>query len=152
MTLLLICFPCRTTIHQVPSVNERTFRSSFAESTRMPRRMYVLWTTHRAPFSRWKKISFIWGVGTAAHCCGDFSVPAPQPLNRRLHEAGLPSLQDCIIPGINMKGAAPIFYKVGVTTADLVRAIERGQYPAQATCAPCSPMNVLSGGGYGTTG
>lgn len=55
-----------------------------------------------------------------------------QEHNRRLREAGMPTLPKRVIPGISMVGTAPVFYKVEVT-ADLIHAIQLGQYPAQVT-------------------
>lgn len=37
-----------------------------------------------------------------------------------------------LIPGITMKGTAPTFYKIPVTTT-LVNAVATGMYPAQET-------------------
>jgi len=45
---------------------------------------------------------------------------------------GLTPLQSKIIPGITMKGTAPTFYKIPVTTT-LVNAVATGTYPQQET-------------------
>ncbi|KIL62419.1 hypothetical protein M378DRAFT_165789 [Amanita muscaria Koide BX008] len=60
------------------------------------------------------------------------AIAAFQSCNHRLSTAGLPTLNDAVIPGITMVGTAPTFYKVYITTA-LVYAVETGEYPAQAT-------------------
>lgn len=50
----------------------------------------------------------------------------------RVRALGSPALQSKVIPGITMKGTMPIFYKIPVT-AELVRAVQLGEYPAQET-------------------
>lgn len=52
--------------------------------------------------------------------------------NTRVRILMLDPLQSKVIPGITMKGTMPIFYKIPVT-ADLVRAVQLGEYPAQET-------------------
>lgn len=50
----------------------------------------------------------------------------------RMRTLGLPILPSKLIPGITMKGTAPTFYKVPVTTT-LVNAVATGMYPTQET-------------------
>ena len=52
--------------------------------------------------------------------------------NTRVRILMLAPLQSKVIPGITMKGTMPTFYRIPVT-ADLVRAVQLGEYPAQET-------------------
>ncbi|KAJ3559874.1 hypothetical protein NP233_g11154 [Leucocoprinus birnbaumii] len=52
--------------------------------------------------------------------------------NTRVRALGLPTLQNKIFPGITMKGTMPTFYKIPIT-AELVRAVQLGEYPVQET-------------------
>ncbi|KIJ47466.1 hypothetical protein M422DRAFT_28800 [Sphaerobolus stellatus SS14] len=53
----------------------------------------------------------------------------------------LPPLQSKVTPGITMKGTAPTFYKIPVTTA-LVDAVGMGMYPQQETVVYAHIPNV----------
>ncbi|TFK90154.1 hypothetical protein K466DRAFT_402433 [Polyporus arcularius HHB13444] len=50
----------------------------------------------------------------------------------RVRGYGLPGPTSTVMPGITMKGTMPTFYKIPVT-ADLVRAVQLGEYPQQET-------------------
>jgi len=50
----------------------------------------------------------------------------------RVRNLRLEPLRNTVIPGITMQGTMPTFYKIPVT-ADLVRAVQLGEYPAQET-------------------
>jgi len=52
--------------------------------------------------------------------------------NTRVEILAVDPVQSKVIPGITMKGTMPAFYKIPVT-ADLVRAVQFGEYPAQET-------------------
>jgi hypothetical protein len=52
--------------------------------------------------------------------------------NTRVRSLMLEPLLSKVIPGITMQGTMPTFYKIPVT-ADLVRAVQLGEYPAQET-------------------